>query len=82
LAQIMTTKEMAEYLKLHEITICKYAGEGRIPAIRIGRVWRFDKDVIDDWIARGQSTPEVVKDTSKKTVQKKPGKKVSKKRKR
>ena len=82
MAQIMTTKEMAEYLKLHEITICKYAGEGRIPAIRIGRVWRFDKDVIDDWIARGQSTPEVVKDTSKKTVQKKPGKKVSKKRKR
>jgi excisionase family DNA binding protein len=78
----MTTKEMAEYLKLHEITICKYAGEGRIPAIRIGRVWRFDRDVIDEWIARGQSTPEVVKDTSKKTVQKKPGKKVSKKRKR
>jgi len=82
LAQIMTTKEMAEYLKLHEITICKYAGEGRIPAIRIGRVWRFDKDVIDEWIARGQSTPEVVQDTPKKTIQKKPGKKVSKKRKR
>jgi excisionase family DNA binding protein len=78
LAQIMTTKEMAEYLKLHEITICKYAGEGRIPAIRIGRVWRFDKDVIDEWIARGQSTPAVVQDTSKKAIQKKPGKKVSK----
>jgi excisionase family DNA binding protein len=82
LAQIMTTKEMAEYLKLHEITICKYAGEGRIPAIRIGRVWRFDKDVIDEWIARGQSSPEVVQDTPKKTIQKKPGKKVSKKRNR
>jgi excisionase family DNA binding protein len=78
----MTTKEMAEYLKLHEITICKYAGEGRIPAIRIGRVWRFDKDVIDKWIARGQSTPEVVKNPSKQTTQKKPAKKVSKKRKR
>jgi excisionase family DNA binding protein len=78
----MTTKEMAEYLKLHEITICKYAGEGRIPAIRIGRVWRFDKDVIDEWIARGQSTPAVVQDTSKKPIQKKPGKKISKKRKR
>ncbi len=82
MAQIMTTKEMAEYLKLHEITICKYAGEGRIPAIRIGRVWRFDKDVIDEWIARGQSTPEVVQDTSKKAIQKRPGKKVSKRPKR
>ena len=82
MAQIMTTKEMAEYLKLHEITICKYAGEGRIPAIRIGRVWRFDKDVIDEWIAKGQSTPEVAQDTSKKLIDKKPGKKVTKKRKR
>jgi excisionase family DNA binding protein len=82
LAQIMTTKEMAEYLKLHEITICKYAGEGRIPAIRIGRVWRFDKDVIDEWIAKGQSTPEVVQETPKKSIEKKPGKKVTKKRKR
>ena len=51
--QIMTTKELAMYLKLHEITICKYAAEGRIPAIRIGRVWRFDKDAIDKWIAEG-----------------------------
>ena len=57
MAQIMTTKEMSSYLKLHEITICKYAASGAIPATRIGRVWRFDKDVIDDWIAEGQNSP-------------------------
>ena len=34
-------------LKRHEITIGKYAAEEKMPAIRIGRVWRFDKDVID-----------------------------------
>ena len=51
--QIMTTKEIAKYLKLHEITICKYAVQGRIPSIRIGRVWRFDKDAIDKWIGEG-----------------------------
>lgn len=51
--QIMTTKELAKYLKLHEITICKYAAEGKIPAIRIGRVWRFDKEAIDKWISGG-----------------------------
>ena len=54
-AEIMTTKEIAVYLKLHQITICKYASEGLIPAVRIGRVWRFDKDVIDSWIAGGQN---------------------------
>ncbi|UCB51398.1 MAG: helix-turn-helix domain-containing protein [Deltaproteobacteria bacterium] len=54
LADIMTTRELAGYLKLHEITICKYAANGQIPAIRIGRVWRFDKEAIDEWIIRGQ----------------------------
>lgn len=49
--EILTTKEVAKYLKLHEITICKYAAEGKIPAIRIGRVWRFDKEAIDRWIS-------------------------------
>ena len=52
--EIMTTKEVAKYLKLHEITICKYAAEGKIPAIRIGRVWRFDKEAIDRWISGGE----------------------------
>ena len=53
--EIMTTKEMAEYLRLHQITICKFAAEGKIPAIRVGRVWRFDKEAIDKWISEGQS---------------------------
>ena len=51
--EIMTTREIAKYLKLHEITICKYVAEGKIPAVRIGRVWRFDKETIDKWITNG-----------------------------
>ena len=49
MSEIMTTKEVAKYLALHEITICKYAAGGEIPAIRIGRVWRFDKKAVDKW---------------------------------
>jgi len=52
--EIMTTREIAEYLRLHQITICKFAAEGKIPAIRVGRVWRFDKEAIDKWISEGQ----------------------------
>jgi PTS system nitrogen regulatory IIA component len=55
LAQIMTTKELAEYLKLHEVTIGKHAAEGTIPAIRVGSVWRFNKKAIDRWIAEGST---------------------------
>lgn len=59
--EIMTTKELAKYLKLHEITITKHAGKGKIPAIRIGSVWRFDKDVIDKWISGDQNQPQTEK---------------------
>jgi len=53
MAEIMTTQEVAKYLKLHEITICKLVKEGKIPGVRIGRVWRFDKETIDKWISSG-----------------------------
>ena len=53
MAQIMTTKEMADYLTA-PLTISKLSKEGKIPSNRIGRVWRFDKDVIDEWIARAE----------------------------
>jgi excisionase family DNA binding protein len=53
MAQIMTTQEMAKYLKLHPITICKLSKEAKIPSVKIASRWRFDKEVIDEWIARG-----------------------------
>ena len=80
-AHIMTTKEISRYLKLHEITISKYAAAGIIPASRIGRIWRFDKDVIDDWIKKGQNEQEDDERPKRKGVLKKPGKKKSKLRK-
>jgi excisionase family DNA binding protein len=50
LHEIMTTKEVAEYLKIHKITVCKYAATGKIPAFRVGRVWRFNRESIEKWV--------------------------------
>jgi len=72
---MMTTKELAQYLKLHEITICKYAAQGKIPTIRIGRVWRFDKEAIDRWIAGGQNKAGTDDRSREKTTPKKDGRK-------
>ena len=77
---IMTTKELSRYLKLHEITICKYAAEGLIPAIRIGWVWRFDKDAIDDWIRTGQNETKADGRAKRKGGKEESGKKKPKKR--
>ena len=48
MGQILTVKELAEYLKLTTVTIYKYVKVGAIPAQKIGGVWRFDKDQIDE----------------------------------
>jgi len=48
--EIMTTKEVAEYLNVHPLTVHKYAREGKIPAFKIGTDWRFHKRYIERWI--------------------------------
>ncbi|MFH0826962.1 MAG: helix-turn-helix domain-containing protein [Candidatus Omnitrophota bacterium] len=48
--EIMTAKEVAEYLNIHPLTVHRYAREGRIPAFKIGTDWRFHKKYIERWI--------------------------------
>ncbi len=81
MAEIMTTKELAKYLRLHEITICKHATEGKIPAVRVGRVWRFDKEAIDNWISEDDKNPQKVKKSKAKAASKAGQRKMPKKRK-
>lgn len=47
---ILTAKELAEYLNIHPFTVHKFAREGKIPAFKIGADWRFHKKLIDKWI--------------------------------
>jgi excisionase family DNA binding protein len=46
MANIVTAKEVGQYLKLTESTIYKLASCGEIPGFRIGKSWRFDMEEI------------------------------------
>jgi len=48
--EILTAKEVADYLGLHPLTVHRYAREGKIPAFKIGTDWRFHKKYIERWI--------------------------------
>lgn len=48
--EIMTVKQVAEYLQMDEHTIYKLARAGKIPSIKIAGQWRFKKEIIDRWI--------------------------------
>jgi excisionase family DNA binding protein len=46
---IMTLEEVAGYLKLKPQTIYTWAQDGKIPAAKLGKEWRFRKSIIDRW---------------------------------
>ena len=46
----LTIEELAEHLKVSKETIYKMAKAKRIPSSKIGNQWRFNKDVIDQWL--------------------------------
>ena len=49
---VMTIKEVSEYLKLNEKTAYRLASEGKIPGFKVGGSWRFRKSEIDRWIVQ------------------------------
>src|SRR6476469_341288 len=47
----LTTEEVLEYLQVNLRTVYRLIKAGKIPAVRVGRQWRFRKRDIDAWLA-------------------------------
>jgi excisionase family DNA binding protein len=50
MSELMTVDELAEYLGVTRDTVYRKVKTGEIPSIRIGRLLRFPKKVIEDWL--------------------------------
>ncbi|HJX37331.1 MAG TPA: helix-turn-helix domain-containing protein [Anaerolineae bacterium] len=50
LPTIMTVRELAVYLRMHEMTIYRMARHGEIPAYKVGNRWRFNKHRVEEWL--------------------------------
>ena len=48
--EILTLKQVADFLKVTERTIYRLAGAKKIPAFKVGGTWRFSRADIDRWI--------------------------------
>ncbi len=49
-AAVLTIDELVVYLRIPKSTLYKIAQEGKIPAQKVGRHWRFRKQAIDRWL--------------------------------
>ena len=50
--QIMTTKEIAKYLGVHEMTVYRWLKKGVLPGFKIGGRWRSKKDILDSFLMK------------------------------
>ena len=46
----MTIEEVAAYMRVSRFTVYRLAKEHAIPATKIGRQWRFQREEIDRWV--------------------------------
>ena len=50
---LLDSKEAARLLGIHSKTLQQMARRGEVPAVRVGRFWRFRASVLDGWIRAG-----------------------------
>jgi excisionase family DNA binding protein len=53
---VLTIDELSEYLKIPKSTLYKLLQEGKVPGQKVGRHWRFHRDVIDRWLGENKKT--------------------------
>ena len=49
--EILTIKELCDFLRVHPSTIYRMVKRGEIPSFRIGADWRFRREAIERWMA-------------------------------
>ena len=57
--EFMTTKEVAQYLRVDQYTIYRLVTQKKIPAFKIGNQWRFKRSVLERWLKSKMNMPSV-----------------------
>jgi len=54
--KVLTVHEIANFLKVHPVTIYRLLRGRSIPAFKVGGDWRFDQGSIERWMKEGEAT--------------------------
>jgi excisionase family DNA binding protein len=47
---LLTTDQVAQYLKVDKFTVYRLVAQKKIPAFKVGNQWRFSKNLVDEWL--------------------------------
>ncbi len=53
--ETLTPNDLSKILKLHPFTVTRLAREGKIPAFKVGGVWRIEKAEFESWVKKQRS---------------------------
>lgn len=53
--KLITVEEAAKYLDIHPVTLYRWARAKKIPAVKMGKVWRFKKEKLEAWLERQEN---------------------------
>ena len=49
---LLTVEELADYLGLKKQTIYNWLHAKKLRGLKIGKVWRFERSMIDEWLKK------------------------------
>ena len=47
---LLTPTQAAQLLQVHEKSVQSFARSGKLPAVRVGKAWRFRASALDAWV--------------------------------
>jgi excisionase family DNA binding protein len=59
MTEMLTAKEMQDLLQVDRSTIYRMAEAGQLPAVKVGKQWRFPGDLVESWL-KNQTAPTPV----------------------
>jgi excisionase family DNA binding protein len=48
--RLLSLQEASKYLGIHKGTLYRFARAKKVPGFKFGRIWRFKKEKLDEWI--------------------------------
>ena len=63
---VLTGHEVAKLLRVSRDTVYRLAARGELPGRKIGRIWRFPKDAIQEYLCEGKSHETEARSTDRR----------------
>lgn len=63
----LSVDEIATYLGVKRDTVYSWISSKEMPAHRVGRLWKFKRDEVDEWVRQGGAAQDADRDEEERS---------------